>query len=79
MGFKEIERPDKPSYYYTDGFHRIWRFRCKRNNDPEILERHPTEKAQALAGVFSQKLFGDDRALFRIEDYGHKKWIRPSV
>lgn len=75
LGFKPEKMSDQPSYWYTDGAVRIWRFKCKRNNSPEILAEYPTEKTQAAAGVFSEVFFGDDRPLFRIEDYGHKKWV----
>lgn len=75
LGFKEITKSHSPSYFYTDLKTRIWRWQCKRNNDPAILAEFPTEKDQALGGVFSQKIFGDKRPLYRIEDCGHKKWI----
>lgn len=76
LGFTLVQH-NRPSYWYTDGFVRVWRWRCRRNNDPAILERFPTEEAQALGGVFSKDLFGDERPLYRIEDYGHMKWKRP--
>ncbi|NBP01348.1 MAG: hypothetical protein EBU90_14635 [Proteobacteria bacterium] len=75
LGFKEITKTDKPSYWYTDGKVRIWRFRCKRLNIKPALSKFSTEKEQALNGVFSKKIFNDYRPLYRIEDYGHKKWI----
>jgi transposase len=74
-GFVDDTRTTNPSYWYTDFETRIWRFKCKRINNPEILAQYPTEKEQALGGVFSQKIFGDDRPLYRIEDYGHRRWI----
>ena len=74
-GFKEITETKQPSYWYTDLKTRVWRFKCRKNNNPEIVALHPTEQAQALNGVFSQKLFGDNRPLYRIEDYGHRKWL----
>jgi len=73
LGGKLIQ-VNSPSYWYTDGTARIWRWKCRRINTPEILARYPTEELQALNGVFSKKEFGDDRKLFRIEDYGHQKW-----
>jgi hypothetical protein len=76
---KEITETTRPSYYYTDGKVRVWRFKCKRINDLEVLARYPnvehTEKAQAAGGVFSEFIFGDNRPLFRIEDAGHRKWL----
>lgn len=75
LGFKEITASNAPSYYYTDFKERVWRFKCKRINDPKILAQYPTEVAQALGGVFSQRIWGDSRPLYRIEDCGHKKWI----
>lgn len=77
LGFSLVQEND-PSYWYTDGNVRIWRFKCKRINDPEILAKFPevehTEQAQAEHGVFSSFLFGDRRPLYKIEDYGHLKW-----
>lgn len=74
LGFQKI-RDIGPSYWYTDGrTRRIQRFNCRRNNDPAIIAEYPTEKAQALGGVFSQKYFGDSRPLYQIHDYGHIKW-----
>lgn len=75
LGFKEITKTDKPSYWYTDGKVRVWRFKCKRINNKTLKHKFSTEKEQALNGVFSIKLFNDNRPLYRIEDYGHKKWI----
>lgn len=75
LGFKNITVANTPSYWYTDTKTRIWRFKCKRINKKEVLSKFPTEKEQALNGIFSQKIFGDFRPLYRIEDYGHKKWI----
>lgn len=77
LGFQEVQRKSVPSYYYTDGQVRIWRFRCRRDNRPEVLAQFPTEAQQALGGVFSQKIFSDSRPLWRIEDYGHRLWFRP--
>jgi hypothetical protein len=77
LGFTLVQE-NKPSYWYTDGVQRIWRFRCRRINDPAILAQFPeiehTEKAQAAGGVFSSILFGDRRPLWRVADYGHRKW-----
>lgn len=75
LGFELIQE-NKPSYWYTDFQTRIWRFRCKRINDPEVLAKYPSEAAQAEGGVFSQYIFGDNRPLYRIEDHGHRKWLR---
>jgi transposase-like protein len=67
---------NRPSYWYTDGSDvRIWRWKCKRNNDPDILSKYPTEDEQAQNGVFSPQFFGDNRPLFKIYDYGHQKWV----
>jgi hypothetical protein len=80
LGF-ELLKENGPSYWYTDFKVRVWRFRCKRINDPEVLARYPdvehTERAQAAGGVFSEEIFGDNRPLYRIEDAGHRKWLRP--
>jgi hypothetical protein len=76
LGF-ELVAANRPSYWYTDGVTRVWRWRCRRSNDPEVLARYPTEEAQCRAGVQSRAIFGDDRPLYRIEDYGHLKWRRP--
>lgn len=74
LGFSLIQE-NGPSYWYTDGEVRIWRFKCKRINDPEILSKYPTEKSQAAGGVFSRMYLGKNVPMYRIEDYGHKKWI----
>jgi len=71
----ELMQDNPPSYWYTDLQSRVWRFKCKRNNDPEILSQYPTEQIQAANGVFSKEIFGDERPMWKIEDYGHKKWI----
>lgn len=77
LGFTKVS-DQRPSYWYTDGrTERIWRFQCKRNNDPSVISQFPTEKAQALGGVFSEKAFGDRRPLYQIHDYGHIKWRLP--
>jgi hypothetical protein len=74
LGFKEITKTTDPSYYYTDFKTRLWRFKCKRINDPLILSKYPTEKDQAEGGVFSQKYLGHNKPLYKIYDYGHRKW-----
>lgn len=75
LGFRLVQE-NASSYWYTDGNTRIWRFKCRRINTPEILSAYPTEEAQCLAGVQSQAIFGDNRPLYRIEDYGHLKWVK---
>lgn len=75
LGFKEITKTTQPSYWYTDKVTRIFRTKCKRINDPEILEIYPTERDQALAGIFSKIHLGHDKPLYKIYDYGHRKWI----
>jgi len=75
LGFIDVTEPGaRPSYYYTDSRVRVWRFQCRRDNDPAVLAEFPTEEAQARGGHFSQRLFGDRRPLYRIEDAGHRKW-----
>jgi hypothetical protein len=80
LGFKHVQDNVSSSYWYTDGVQRVWRFRCKRENSPEVLAIFPgvphTERDQAAAGVFSEAIFGDRRPLYRIEDYSHRKWVR---
>jgi hypothetical protein len=76
MGFKEITKTISPSYYYTDFDVRLWRFKCKKINTPDIVNRFPTEKAQAEGGVFSQKYLNHNKPLYKIYDYGHRKWIK---
>lgn len=71
---------NSPSYWYTDGKSRYWRFKCKRLNSLDILAKYPnvphTERDQAKHGVFSMEVLGlgDNRPLYSISDYGHKKW-----
>lgn len=78
LGFQDVTQTTAPSYWYTDLKVRIWRFRCRRINDPVILAQWPdvphTERDQARAGMMSQRIFGDHRPLYRIEDAGHRKW-----
>ena len=71
---------NQPSYYYTDGKVRVWRYRCRRINDPEILAKYPsvphTEKGQAKGGVFAVEVFKKTtpEPVWQIEDCGHRKW-----
>jgi hypothetical protein len=75
-GFQNITRPGATnSYYYTDGNVRIWRFKCRRINEPEILEQFPTEESQALGGVFAERILGVNKPLYRVDDAGHQKWV----
>jgi hypothetical protein len=74
MGFKETTQTLAPGYFYTDFDTRVFRTKCKRINDVDILEKYPTEEAQALAGIFSQANFGHNRPIYKVWDYGHKKW-----
>lgn len=74
LGFRLLKKVGA-NYWYTDGSSRIGRQKCRRDNTPEILALYPTEKDQALNGVFSEKHFGDKRPLYKVEDYGHCKWI----
>lgn len=70
---------NRPSYWYTEGNERVWRYKCRRINDPDILAKFPdvphTEKGQALGGVIGYALWGTPTPLYKIEDYGHLKWI----
>jgi len=75
LNFVEDTVSTAASYWYTDFNTRVWRTRCQRVNTPEILKLFPSEEEQAKGGVFSYKLFGDDRQLYRVEDYGSKRWI----
>jgi hypothetical protein len=74
-GFEFVKDTLQPSYWYTDLNKRVYRTKCRRISDPEILAKYPTESDQARNGCFSVKLFGDLRPLYRIEDYGHKLWV----
>jgi len=74
LGFEEVTKTKQPSYYYTDFRSRVWRFKCKKINDPKITSKYPTERDQAKGGVFSEKYFGHKKPLYRIYDYGHRKW-----
>lgn len=76
LGFKEITAKNtQPSYWYTDFKKRVFRTKCKRINDIEILKEYPTERDQVLSGLFSKKYFGHEKPLYRIYDYGHRKWM----
>jgi hypothetical protein len=74
IGFTLLQEND-PSYYYTDLKVRLWRYKCRRINKPEIISEFPTERSQARGGVFSKMYLGHNRPLYEIEDYGHLKWI----
>jgi hypothetical protein len=75
-GFTNItEKGATNSYYYTDCLKRYWRFKCRRVNDPNILAKYPTEEAQALGGILSQRLLGVSKPMYRVDDAGHQKWI----
>lgn len=77
LGFTEVTKNGPTnSYYYTDGVSRIWRYRCRKDNSPEIVALHPTEEAQAASGVTAKRLFGVEKPLFRVDDAGHRKWVR---
>jgi hypothetical protein len=75
-GFKQIidKNSDKPGYYYTDFKKRVFRTKCQKINDPEIVSKYPTEEDQALAGILSEP-FGHSKPIYKIYDYGKKKWI----
>jgi hypothetical protein len=73
-GFVEVTKNPKPSYFYTDFATRIYRTKCKRINELDTISKYPTEKDQALNGVFSLMYLGHDRPLYKIYDYGHRKW-----
>ena len=70
LGFKEITKTTSPSYYYTDFKKRVWRFKCRK-----IKGLPGTEREQALNGAFS-KHFGHNKPVYRIYDYGHRKWAK---
>ena len=75
LGFKEItSKSNKPSYWYTDLNNKVFRTKCMKNNDLDIVKKYPTEKEQALAGIFSPKNFNHNKPLYKIYDYGHRKW-----
>jgi len=70
LGFKEDTLTTDPSYYYTDFDKRVWRFKCKK------LKDFPgTEREQAAAGLFVAH-FGHKKPVYRIYDYGHRRWVR---
>jgi hypothetical protein len=73
LGFSLVSE-NQPSYYYTDLNLRMWRYRCRRINDPEIISLYPSERAQARGGVFSRLYLGNDKPLYEIHDAGHLKW-----
>lgn len=75
IGFKEVTVTQQPSYYYTDFNTRLFRTKCQRINDIDILEKYPTEQAQAIGGIFSLKYLDHNKPLYRIYDYGHRKWM----
>lgn len=77
LGFAEVTKSGPTnSYYYTDGEIRIWRYRCRKDNSPEVVALYPTEESQAASGITAKRLFGVEKPLFRVDDAGHRKWIR---
>ena len=72
LGFVEDTASFAPSYWYTDLSTRVFRTKCQKVEH----DLYKTEAEQAINGIFSQRLFGDDRPLFRVDDYGHKRWVR---
>lgn len=76
LGFTEIIRKSQPNYYYTDLSVRIKRNHCFKLHDlpPSEQSVYKTELQQASAGLFSEKIFGDRRPLYRIEGVGTKRW-----
>ncbi len=72
LGFTEETLTKGPSYYYTDFKKRVWRAKCKKLSDVSLGS---TEREQALNGAFSAH-FGHSKPVYRIYDYGHKRWIR---
>ncbi len=77
-GFELIQQHQ--GYCYTDCNITVPRFKCKRINDTDILQRWPqvqhTELDQCKSGMTSQESLGwkDPIALYKFWDYGHKKW-----
>jgi hypothetical protein len=71
MGFIEDTASTQPSYWYTDLNNRYFRTMC-RKIDTGIEE---TEEQQAARGLLGQKILGKSVPMFRIEDYGHRRWI----
>lgn len=70
LGFKEITETFDPSYWYTDFRKRVFRTSCMK-----IKDLPGTEESQAKAGAFS-KHFGHTRSVYKIYDYGHRKWLK---
>ena len=75
LGFSEITRKGPTnSYYYTDGSSRFWRFMCRKDSKCD-----GTEEEQALNGATSKRLFGLERPLYRVDDAGHRKWVKKTT
>lgn len=72
IGFEEISSSNDFSYYYTDFEKRIWRFKCRKINKPEVKKY--TERKQAKMGLFS-KHFNHSNPVYRIYDLGQRKWM----
>jgi len=70
LGFKEITETFQPSYFYTDAKIRIFRSNCMK-----IKDLPGNEREQAKNGAFA-KHFGHSKPVYRIYDYGHRKWIK---
>lgn len=74
-GFSLVNKEEHQSYWYTDFKERIWRYRCRRVNNPKILALYPTEKDQAENGIFSHLFKSGKKDVYKIWDYGHRLWL----
>jgi rubredoxin len=73
-GFTEITETTDPSYWYSDLKVRIFRTKFKKINSLDIVTKYPTEKKQVENGVFDHLFPKKPKKIYKIYDYGHKKW-----
>jgi hypothetical protein len=73
IGFKLVQE-NPPSYWYTDGISRFWRWKGRKDPASGM-----TEKEQAVSGWLGEKLTGKKTPMYRVYDYGHRKWVLDAI
>jgi len=69
LGFRLVQE-NPPSYYYTDGVKRYWRWQGRKDAASGM-----TEAEQAESGWLGEKLTGKKVKMAKVYDYGHRKWV----
>lgn len=69
LGFRLLQE-NPPSYFYTDGIKRYWRWQGRKNAASGM-----TEAEQASSGWLGEKLTGKRVVMYKVYDCGHRKWV----